>query len=250
MIDPKTSQGHTMGLMYWQIGDFWQAPTSSTVEYELKWKMAHYYVQNMYEFVYPLIVLQPYLANITDEKAQLSFYVVNELFTGVKGQLMCSLVPVDQFSVRLSFKFDVSIDFPTVRHVIDLPYSAIMRTAGCLNNSQCVLHCHLNNNKKFIEQTLFLTQPKNYELSQPNLRIEKLEQITSTDVSITLTATNPALFVWLDVPLNISGYFSQNGFHMFQSMKFITFHSWVPMINLDKTDFDLRITSLFDTTQS
>ncbi len=234
--------------MYWQIGDFWQAPTSSTIEYELKWKIGHYYVRHMYEPVYPLVILTPYLANVTDENSRISFYVINELFNGISGHLNCSFLPVDSFSVRSSFIFDVSIDSPAVLHITDLPYSTIMRSAGC-NSSQCVLHCRFNSNKEEIRQTLFLTQPKNYELYQPNLHIQGIQQVTPTDISIIITATRPALFIWLDVPLNVSGYFSQNGFHMFEPMKTITFHSWTPVTGFDKINFDVRIISLFDVTQ-
>ena len=69
-----------MGLMYWQFNDIWQAPTWSSIEYGLKWKMAHYYVRHMYAPVYPIAILTPYLANVTDENAQISLYVINESF--------------------------------------------------------------------------------------------------------------------------------------------------------------------------
>ncbi len=230
--------------MYWQLGDIWQAPTSSTIEYELKWKMGHYYVQHMYEPVYPLPILTPYLANMTDENAHISVYVINELFDGTTGVLNCSFLPLDSFSIRSSILFDVSFDSSAVKHLADLPYSTLMRSIGCANSSQCLFHCRLNTTYEDIEQTLFFTQPKNYQLEQPNLQIENIQQVSPTEVSMTITATHPALFVWLDVSANTTGYFSQNGFHMFEATKTVSFHSWTPM-----TDFDARITSLFDVTQ-
>jgi len=238
-----------MGLMYWQIGDIWQAPTASTVEYGLKWKMGHYYVQHMYEPVYPLAILTPYLANVTDENARISLYVINELFNGINGHLMCSFLPLDTFSVRASLAFDISFNSPGVKNITDLPYSTVMKNAGCSNSNQCLLHCSFNSTQEEIGQTLFLTQPKNYQLYQPNLHIQSTQQLTPTDISISITATRPALFVWLDVPANVSGYFSQNGFHMFEPMRTVTFHSWTPITNFDNINFDVRITSLFDVTQ-
>ena len=138
-----------------------------------------------------------------------------------------------KLSVRLTSVFDVSFDSPVVRHVNDLPYSSVMRSAGCFNST-----------KAEIGQTLFLIQPKNYQLYQPNLHIQSIEQVTATDFSITIVATRPALFVWLDVPTNISRYFSRNGFHLFGPTRTITYHSWTPI-----TDLDVRITSLFDISQ-
>ncbi len=238
-----------MGLMYWQIDDFWQAPTSATVEYGLKWKMAHYYVQHMYELVYPLPILTPYLANITDENALISIYIINERFNGINGRLICSFIPPNTFSVRSSVTFDVSISSPDVKHVADLPYSTVMRSAGCANGSECLLHCRFNSSQGEIGQTLFLTQPKNYQLQQPNLHIQNIQQVSPTEVRITITATRPALFVWLDVPANVKGYFSQNGFHMFEATRIVSFYSWSPMTDFEIANLNVAITSLFDVTQ-
>jgi beta-mannosidase len=233
-----------MGLMYWQINDIWQAPTWSTIEYELKWKMAHYYVRHMYEPVYPIAILTPYLANTTDENARISLYVVNELFNGTHGQLICSIHTLTTFSVRLSFSFDVFLDSPATEHVTDLAYASLMKRADCSTDNHCILHCLYNDSQQEVEQTLFLTQPKNYQLYQPNLYIQNIQQLTPADFSITITAIRPALFVWLDVPANISGYFSRNGFHMFEPMITVNFRSWIPI-----TDFDVHISSLYDVTQ-
>ncbi|XP_046396179.1 beta-mannosidase isoform X2 [Ischnura elegans] len=40
--------GATMGALYWQLNDIWQAPSWATLEYGGKWKMAHYYVANFF----------------------------------------------------------------------------------------------------------------------------------------------------------------------------------------------------------
>jgi hypothetical protein len=58
----------------------------ASIEYGLKWKMGHYYAQHMYEPMYPIAVLKPYLANVTDSNATISLYVVNELFNGTYGR--------------------------------------------------------------------------------------------------------------------------------------------------------------------
>ena len=198
----------------------------------------------MYQPVYLLIVLTPYLANIKDKNARVSLYVINERFNGTKGQLTCSFFALDTFSVRSSLAFDVSINSSTAQLITELPYATLMTSARCSNSSECIMHCTFNSSQDEIGQTLFPTRPKNYQLHQPNLHIQNIQQITPTDFNITITATRPALFVWLDVPANISGYFSQNGFHMFEPTRRVTFHSWTPITNLG-----LRITSLFDVTQ-
>ncbi|CAF1440235.1 unnamed protein product [Rotaria sp. Silwood1] len=214
MIYPKTSQGHTMGLMYWQINNIWQAPTWATIEYGLKWKMSHYYVGHMYVPVYPIAMLTPYLANVTDENAQVSFYVINELLNDTRGDLICSIYTLDTLSPRLSFGNDILFTSPGVQNIMNFPYSLLMKRVDCKDNSPCIIHCLLNHNQHQIGQTLFLNRPKNYQLLNPNLQIESIKQISSTDSNITITVDRPALFVWLDITANVTGYFSRNEFHV------------------------------------
>ena len=235
---------NTMGLMYWQINNIWQAPTMSTIDYGLNWKMSHYYVRHMYAPVYPLAVLTPYIADPRDEQARLSLYVINEYLDDSQGQLTCSIRTLNTFAARASFNYEVSFDLLIMRHVIDLPYAPLMQRTGCSNDFPCLVICSYNDGQRETDQTLFLTRPKNYQLLQPDLRIERIEQQTPTHVSITLTASRPALFVWLDIPANTSGYFSKNGFHMFAPTTVVEFYSWTPI-----NDVDIRLKSLFDVTE-
>ena len=235
--------------MYWQINDIWQAPTWATIEYGLKWKLSHYVVRHMYAPVYPVAMLTPYLANVTDESAKVSFYLINDLFDGTQGQLFCSLYSLNTFSVRLSFAYDVSMDSPGVQRVDDLPYALIMKRAACNSSSSCIIHCSYNTiSNPPVGQTLFLSRPKNYQLSQPNIQIQSIVQKSDHEFDITLTATLPALFVWLDVPKNITGYFSRNGFHMFEPSMVVSFTSWTPMTNFHAPSLLATVTSLFDVT--
>jgi beta-mannosidase len=237
-----------MGLMYWQINDIWQAPTWATIEYGLKWKMGHYYVLHMYAPVYPIAVLKPYLASVTDENAQVSVYMINELSNGTRGILDCSIYTLNAFSSRLSFGDDVTFTSSGFQHVRTIPYSVLMRRVGCTDNSQCIIHCSYGESQNQIGQTLFLNRPKNYQLYDPNLKVESVKQLTPNDISITLTADRPALFVWLDVAANVTGYFSRNGFNMFEATTTVTFHSWINITDFSRANFDLRHTSLFDVT--
>jgi len=243
-IDPKTSEGNTMGLMYWQINDIWQAPTWSTIEYELKWKMAHYYVRHMYEPIYPLLTLTPYLANMTDDQAQITLYMINEYLDDSQGDLICSIHSFETFMPRLSFAYIINYDLITIQHIANLPYASIMRRAGCQSNAECLMHCTYDDGKRSLEQTLFFTRPKFYSLRQPNLKIERVQQQSPTDWKIQISASHPALFVWLDFPSDVNGYFSRNGFHLFTSITFVDFHSWSPI-----NELHIRISSLFDITQ-
>ncbi|ESO06388.1 hypothetical protein HELRODRAFT_64903, partial [Helobdella robusta] len=40
--------GGTMGALYWQLNDVWQAPTWSSIEHNGKWKLLHYYARHFF----------------------------------------------------------------------------------------------------------------------------------------------------------------------------------------------------------
>jgi hypothetical protein len=107
------------------------------------------------------------------------------------------------------------------------------------------MRCSLNSDI----QTLFFARPKEIQLSNPNLRIVSIQQRSPMEVTFTIHANKPALFVWVDIPNGLSGYYSQNGFHMFEQEITITFTSWTFLIDFSSADVDLRITSLYDVTQ-
>lgn len=44
-------RGKTMGILYWQLNDVWQAPTWSSIEYGGKWKLLHYQVKKSFASV-------------------------------------------------------------------------------------------------------------------------------------------------------------------------------------------------------
>ena len=45
-IDPKTGDGNTMGALYWQLNDIWEAPTWASIEFGGKWKVLHSYARS------------------------------------------------------------------------------------------------------------------------------------------------------------------------------------------------------------
>ena len=214
--------------MYWVLNDIWQAPSASTIEYGLRWKMGHYYVRSMYTPVYPIANLVPYLANITDDTAQVSVDVANDLHSSTHGELICGISTLDTFTPRLTFGGNVSFTTPGVQRVMNIEYSLLMKRANCTNITQCIIHCSLLTNESSVEQTLLLNRPKDYQLVNPHLIIRSITPVSDNDFNIVISADRPALFVWLDLSANITGYFSQNGFHMFQPIMNISFHSSTP----------------------
>ena len=53
--------GQTMCALYWQLNDVWAAPTWASIDYDLNWKVLHYYVKR---FFAPIIVSMVILKNV------------------------------------------------------------------------------------------------------------------------------------------------------------------------------------------
>jgi beta-mannosidase len=240
-----------MGLMYWQLYDIWQAPTASTIEYGLKWKMAHYYVRHMYSSIYVLMKLTPYLPSVEDDSARIWIYLVNEFVDSTRNQVNCTIKSYDSFETRSSVTYDVVANSTGVQLIDSSSYKLLMEQTRCLNSSQCFMLCSLTSNGQPANeiQTLFFARPKELTLYNPNLQVFSIRQRSLTEIDFTITADKPALFVWLDIPSEVSGYFSRNGFHMFEREITVTFTSWSSLINFDSANVDLLITSLYDVTQ-
>jgi hypothetical protein len=126
-----------------------------------------------------------------------------------------------------------------------------MKEAGCSNSSQCLMLCEVDNLGTLLteQQTLFFAPPKEMQLHNPNLRIRSIQQRSLNEIEFTINADKPALFVWLDAPSDFSGYFSRNGFHIFDEEITVKFVSWTSLTNFDSANFNLSIISLYDVTQ-
>jgi len=241
-----------MGLMYWQLNDIWQAPTWASIEYGLKWKMAHYYARQMYSPIYLLMKLTPYLPSVGDGTARLWLYLASDIVNTTDNIIVCSIQSFDTFDARTSMVYNVRTSSPGVQLVDVWIYTLLMEQTGCLNSTQCLMSCSLTRigqPSNEIQTTLFFSRPKDIQLYKPNLRTASIRQRSLTEIDFTINADKPALFVWLDIPSGLSGYFSRNGFHMFEQEVTVTFTSWTSLTNLDSANIDLRITSLYDVTQ-
>ncbi|VVC90585.1 unnamed protein product [Leptidea sinapis] len=64
------SDWYTMGALYWQLNDVWQAPSWSGIEYGGKWKMLHYFAMNFFS---PVLV-SPRLTLAGD----INVYLIND----------------------------------------------------------------------------------------------------------------------------------------------------------------------------
>ncbi|KAH7951364.1 hypothetical protein HPB52_008221 [Rhipicephalus sanguineus] len=95
-----SGRGHTMGVLYWQLNDIWQAPSWSSIEYGGRWKMLHYFAKKFYS---PVLV-SPFLKGkdlivfvLNDELSRLE-----NVWLNIISQKWTSFVPAKSTAFKLN----------------------------------------------------------------------------------------------------------------------------------------------------
>ncbi|XP_048452347.1 beta-mannosidase isoform X2 [Rhincodon typus] len=229
-------QGLTMGALYWQLNDIWQAPSWASLEYGGKWKMLHYFARNFFAPVLPVAF---------EEHGTLLIYGVSDLPSNLKLILQVKVYkwnlmkPVCVYATE-SFILKARTAAPVYKEVTD----NLLRRCDC-SRYNCIVTFYLEENGQQLG-------PSNYYLlsSLKDAQMLRKPQVNATISQqgetywITLKASSIAPYVWLDVG-SIRGRFSDNGFLMLENIKLTTFHPWRPT-NISELRKSLRVHSLLD----
>ncbi|XP_045532778.1 beta-mannosidase [Pieris brassicae] len=194
---------YTMGALYWQLNDVWQAPSWSGIEYGGKWKMLHFFAKR---FFAPVLV-SPRLTLSGD----VDVYLINDRFV----PLTDAEIIVDVFN------------WTSLRPIFSQTYPANAKPLS--SSKQTRLNIWNNNSKDevFIRFSLkyngALWSPQNLVfpiplknikgLQTPRIKI-KLQRPTiqaadETKFIINIETDSVVLFLWLES--EVEGRFSDNG---------------------------------------
>ncbi|RWS05542.1 beta-mannosidase-like protein, partial [Dinothrombium tinctorium] len=209
--------GATMGALYWQLNDVWQAPTWSSIEYGGKWKILHYYVKNMFA----PILISPLINS--ENNVQISF--INDAMNFVYLRLQILIYKFNSFSAVLKEELIVSCDRLSVAVVYEKPLLQILKQANCSRN-ECFLRVVYSNLKGTYvgENFLMFSTPKDFSglksshFSIKNVTFENKLVDKRFYYNINVETNALSLFVWFDyTPFSyLKGHFSDNGFFVYQ----------------------------------
>lgn len=197
-------RGRCAGSMYWQIGDCWQAPTWSSIDYSGRWKALHYRAGHFYA---------PLLLSLDKEEDRIDFYVVSDKMEMVDGAVEWTLRdPASQIlkkgNVRveiepLSSKSFFSLEIPKLLEGWD--EKEVYLEARLLVDGACVNENHY----------LFV-KPKHFAFQEAKIRAEVEEQTDSFIIKVTADAF--AMYVYLDLEKD-DCHFSDNFFNLSKGTK-------------------------------
>ncbi|CAN9501998.1 unnamed protein product [Ophioblennius macclurei] len=232
-------KGYTMGALYWQLNDIWQAPSWSSIEFGGKWKMLHYFAQNFFAAVLPV--------GFEDDGTMLIYAVSDlsheqKLRTVVTVHSWSHLDPVCSRESNL-----VPVPAGSAVPVFKQPVAALLAGCGGCTRLTCLLTFRLEDEGGVQQGPAnhhFLCSPKDARgIRRPNITA-KVQQDESGGFAVTLHSAAVAPFVWLDVG-SVPGRFSSNGFLMVSGNVTVGFGAWRPT-SVAELSASLTVTSLTD----
>ncbi|XP_040607685.1 beta-mannosidase isoform X2 [Mesocricetus auratus] len=230
-------EGHTMGALYWQLNDVWQAPSWSSLEYGGKWKMLHYFARRFFAPLLPVGFEDRgvfYVYGVSDLHRDYNTRLTVRLYTWSSLKPLCSLV-----TARTVIKAGAA----TILYKEPVP-KLLKRCKGCMRET-CVISFQLSTDSDLFSPTNhhFLSSLKNARgLAKANITVNISQKGGLFVFYLKTSAIAP--FVWLDVG-SIPGRFSDNGFLMTKKTHSVLFYPW-KLTSKSELRQALSVTSLTD----
>ncbi|KAK6181469.1 hypothetical protein SNE40_009313 [Patella caerulea] len=274
----KDGKGITMGALYWQLVDVWQAPTWSSIDYDINWKMLHYYARH---FLSPKLI-SPYLDGdnlnifmVTDEvpsveerhpeTQQLYFRqmassdvykkfprqqyveIMNKMKQTLIGTVIMEMYNWSSFTPIKTWNIPYQLD-KTSGLIFKKTVAEVLNEAACFDQRNCFLYFYINAYKSPPVSTSWLTlnyfRDSQSFIPKAKVVVTDVTAQSQTQFTVTLATNNIAPFVWINA-YKISGRFSDNGFLMKDPLLSLTFTSWQP-IDLVTFKKSLTVKSFMD----
>ena len=226
--------GHTMGAMYWQLNDIWQAPAWGSIEYGGKWKMLHYYAKNFFRDIA--------LSYYTNGDL-LDVFIVSDLLTEVYGTL--SVAAYKWSSLASTKEGSYSIDIPSQVATLS---KTISISDWCLDVTECflILSLEVFNMANYSYSRPVFLAPFSVvrSLKDPEVNMSNFVQVSPRVVAFSVVIQYPAAFLWFDTAT--PGHFSDNGFIQFHASKTLFFYAAEDVTAVDLSQ-SLHCVSLYNT---
>lgn len=233
-----SGKGHTMGALYWQLNDVWQAPSWSSLEYGGKWKMLHYFARHFFA---------PLLPVGFEDKDVLFIYGVSDLHSDHQTMLTVRVHTWSSLELVCSEStkpFVIKAGESVLLYIKPVP--ELLKGCPRCTRQSCVVSFYLSTDGELLSPINyhFLSSLKNAKgLLKANITATISQQGDTFVFYLKTSAVAP--FVWLDVG-SIPGRFSDNGFLMTEKTRTVFFYPWKPT-SQSELEQSFHVTSLADT---
>lgn len=217
---------YTMGTLFSSLNDTWPEISNSTIDYNGKWKVAHYASRRFYASLAPLIFL---------ENDKLMVYVANDSAKDEEVELKLKLRHFNG-KKKESHVYNVVVPSMTSVKVREVDLKKIDRRS-------LFAYVKMQNKSIIRERTILLTDAKDAMLEDPTIKAE-ITQLGTRKAEIRLSSSKPAFWVSLDSG-SVEGTFSDNFIAVRQTAdKTIIFDS-TEELDVEKLKNELSIMDLY-----
>jgi beta-mannosidase len=180
-------KGRCWGTLFWQINDCWPTHSWAVIDSELEPRAAHYASARFYA---------PMLVSIVRTENAVEVHLVNDTLSADQGTLEITLQTFEGETLAHQ-SWPISIEENSAALAAIFPLNAgVGRETETFVHARFTPTVHAN----AAENLLFLAEPKELELDDPELGIELLEHEESGFL-IALTARRFAANIWLQIDL-------------------------------------------------
>lgn len=198
----RRNMPRTMGTLYWQLNDCWEAPSWSSIDYHGRWKALHYMAKRFYAPILISGVEQPDSQTVdiylTHDDGQARAGIVRWTLTTASGAI------IEQGS------FEAALPVRGSALVQSLDVSAALHAYGA--RDLLVWLSFEQEGRVAADNLVLFARPKHLKLIQPQIRTT-VRAIGAGRFALTLTSDSPALWVWVSGKSQAAAC-SDNFFHL------------------------------------
>lgn len=234
----------TMGALYWQHNDIWQAPSWSTIDYDGQWKVGHYFAARFFA--------DPILSIVDDRNGTIVIYTVtDQLSIQQNVQLVVQMWTWNYFEPLRQWNSTVDVQPEGSQKVFESSRTDLISDGFCSAEAACFLTAFLvNNDDEQLQLTsttvfYFVSWKDVVGLLNPNVKIADVVMVNSRVFEVHVTSVAISAFTWMEA-VGISGHFSDNGFLMTSPDLHVTFYAWEDGVDEDALQSSIVITNLFN----
>jgi beta-mannosidase len=189
----RSCRPKNMGIVYWQLNDLWPVASWASVTYSGRWKVLHYAARRFFEPVH--------VAGFRLRDGTVKVALNNDTAATVKGSVTLAWFTPDGQRVATE-------THPTETAADSTKELKSWTAAELPNATGRFLEVTFQHDGGTSRSTVFLTEPKRLDLTDPGLKVA-VEEVNG-GLEVVVTAARPAFWVTLDQGA-LPGRFDDNG---------------------------------------
>jgi len=214
----RAAKPYCMGTLFWQLNDCWPVTSWSAVDYFGRWKAMQYQVKQSFDNI---------LITVSQENEQYNIHIINDGLEKHEGELSVQLT---DFNGKIIWDAVAAAIIPGNSNEthLEIPKSKFKN----INLRQSLLSVYFKSGQKTIRTNYYFVKPKDLQLTKPNIKITKVDEL-AYEISSDVLAKN--VFLQSDEET----FFSDNYFDLLPNEK--------TTIKVSKPVKQIKTKSLFET---